>query len=196
MRPVDPLGPLFQSRLDAGEDLYFRSPLGRPEPGDACVLVASDGAVEVAWPWAYLCGLPVRRVDPGALPAALPDLGGRAVALVDDGLLAPDAVARVVGLARAAAPRCLLLVAPALPSSVRRACRGLGLDRIVTLEPSTLADTFARLYPQRPVQPGVARVLLAEVADGVRQDRGLPPMDSPDATSQRADRPPLHLVAK
>ena len=195
MRPVDPRQPLFPSRLDAGEDLYFRSPLGRPEPQDSLLLVASDGAVEVAWPWAYLCGIPVHRLDPGALPPNLPMARGRAVAIVDDGLLAPDALARLIALALASQPRQLLVVAPALPTPARRACRGSGLQRIVTLRPSTHADAATRLYPQRPVPHGVARVLLAEVADAVRQDLDLPPGAELPDTPGRANPPPLHLVA-
>lgn len=192
MQPVDPMTPLFRSRLDAGEDLYFRSPLGRPEPSDATLLVASDGAVEVAWPWAYLCGLRTRRLDPGALPDTMAALSGQAVAVVDDGLLAPDAVVGLLRLALASGARQVLLVAPAVSGAVRRACRGLLLHRIVTLRPSTHADLVDRLYPQRPVKPAVARVLLAEVRDAVLQDESA----EPGLADQQPDRPPLHLVAK
>ncbi|MCK6502678.1 hypothetical protein L6R53_04660 [Myxococcota bacterium] len=193
MRPVDPHQPLFPSRLDAGEDLYFRSPLGRPEPEDALLIVASDGAVEVAWPWAYLCGLAVRRLDPGRLPLRLQEAAGRTVAVVDDGHLAPDALARLIRLAVQSQPRRVVLVAPALPTPARRACRGLGLERTVTLRPSTHADDAPRLYPQRPVAASVARVLLSEVADAVRQDRGPPAVAAePDLVP---GQPGLHLVA-
>jgi len=182
MRAVDPARPLFVSRLDAGEDLYFKRPLGDREPLDTQVLVASDGAVEVAWPWAYLCGLPVRRLDLDALPADLAELAGRTVVIVDDGLLSPGALAGLTRLAATASPRQLRVVAPALRTVARRALRGMGLDPALTLRPSTQADAAQRLYPQRPAAPAVARVLLSEV-QGARNQ----PSWGPD---------PLSLVAK
>ena len=154
---------LFASRLSAGEDLYFRSPLGRPEPVDTRLLVASDGAVEGAWPWAYLCRLTVVRVHPGG-PGFDPDLlGGCAVALIDDGLLAPDAVSAVLDALIATRPRAVIAVAPAFSRAVRRVCRAAQVDQIHSLVSSAEADRAARLYPQRPLSPGVARTLLAEV---------------------------------
>lgn len=154
---------LFASRLSAGEDLYFRSPLGRPEPADTRLVVASDGAVEVAWPWAYLCGLIVVRVYPGDGPLDLSSLQGCSLALVDDGLLAPDAIATVLDAMVRAQPRALIAVAPAFTRAVRRVCRAALVDRILTLRPSTEADRAPRLYPQRPMAPSVARTLLSEV---------------------------------
>lgn len=161
--PSQPSPSLFPSRLSAGEDLYFRSPLGRPEPADTRLLVASDGAVEVAWPWAYLCGLIVVRVQPGAPGFDLDALKGCSVALVDDGLLAPDAVAALLDALISVRPRSMIAVAPALSRAVRRVCRAAQVDQIHTLCSSAEADRAPRLYPQRPVSPGVARNLLSEV---------------------------------
>lgn len=167
MRSLDPSQPLFRSRLDAGEDLYFKHPMGLREPDDLLLIVASDGAVEVAWPWAYLCDLPVLRVDPGGLDGVVPFATGRPVALVDDGMLAADGWAAILRAVLAAAPRSVTLVAPTLRSPARRAARAAGVGRLCTLRPSTQADLAPSLYGQRPARPAVARGLL----DQVRWDR-------------------------
>lgn len=174
---------LFPSRLSAGEDLYFLSPLGRPEPPDALLVVGSDGGLEVAWPWAYLCGLPVRRLHPGRARGSADLPHGRTLALVDDGLLAPDAVAGLIRQLRASEPRRLVVVAPALRASVRTACERAGVDTWRTLQdaacgPLDRLTGRPALYPQQPLSPSVAATLLGEVS---RARPRLPPS--------------LHLVA-
>ncbi len=170
--------PLFRSRLDAGEDLYFKLPMGPREPQDMLIVVASDGAVEVAYPWAYLCGLPVLRIDPGSLGDSVPLATGRPVVLIDDGLLAIDALQRTLNALRHAGPTTLTVVAPALRTAARRVCRATGVRNLATLMPTTYADAAPRLYRQRPINAAVARGLLAEV----RWDR---PWDA-DSSLRRA----------
>ncbi len=166
--PLD--APLFRSRLDAGEDLYFKLPMGPTEPRDLLLVVASDGGVEVAYPWAYLCCLPVLRVDPGSLAGSIRLATGRPVVFIDDGLLAVDAFALTLRALRAAAPTHLTVVAPALRTPSRRVCRDAGVRNLKTLQPTTRADVVTHLYQQHPVRPAIARSLLAEV----RWDRPYP----------------------
>lgn len=169
--PSAPGAPLFRSRLDAGEDLYFQHPAGRPEPTDLLIVVASDGAVEVAYPWAYLCTLPVLRVDPGTSDPSVPLATGRAVAFIDDGLLAIDALTHILTALRRSGPTSLAVVAPALRSPAVAACRAAGVLRIATLLPASRADAARRFYRQHPVNPAVASGLMAEVR-GDRPWRG------------------------
>lgn len=154
---------LFASRLDAGEALYLSHPLGPLEPADVQLVVASDGAVEVAYPWAYLCGLPTRRVSPAGGDPSPGPCSARAVVLVDDGMLAPDALERLLLRLRAARPRMLTVVAPVLRGPARQACRRAGVEDLRTLRPASDAEGRRRIYPQQPVCRSVAAGLLHEI---------------------------------
>lgn len=160
--------PLFRSRLDAGEALYLSHPLGPREPADTLLIVASDGAVEVAYPWAYLGGLPTLRVSPAGPDSHLHACAGRALVLVDDGLLAPDALERVLRRLRELGPRMLAVVAPALRSATRQACQRAGVHDLRSLRPPGDADGARCFYAQQPVRRSVASGLLQEICEDRR----------------------------
>lgn len=138
------------NRHDEGEDLYFR--LGEAAH-DALVLVGSAGAVEVAFPAAFLVGRSLAFVDPHALgvdPATLP--AGAAplarwcswirpirhepvgavprVVVVDDGELLPGGLVVLAAAARKAGAREVLVAAPWVHPRARRALGGLGVGMV------------------------------------------------------------------
>src|SRR4029453_9688010 len=82
---------------------------------DAIVVVLTPGAVEVAFPMAYLTGRVLVRIDPHELTRDTVCAGveGHAVILVDDGLLHPAILVAAARAIRCGRPRHLVVAAPA-----------------------------------------------------------------------------------
>ena len=116
---------LFHSRFEAGEHLlFFHRDRRKAELVDPIVVAMSDGGVEVGYPWAYLQGRELRRVEPGriSLLDACDDVLEHDVLLVDDGAAAPETVAAMASWIRRGRPNRLVVAVAAADSRLAELC--------------------------------------------------------------------------
>ncbi len=146
-----------------GEDLHFR--LGGAAI-DAIVVALTPGAVEVAFPMAYLTGRVLVRIDPHELTrdTIFAGVEGHAVVLVDDGLLHPAILVAAARAIRCGRPRHLLVAAPVGAAEVARLAGPGVVDEIVQ-GPSASLDPCMRLpfEGEEPLSEVQAHRLLDEV---------------------------------
>ncbi len=102
-----------------GEELHFRM---AGQAIDAIVVALTPGAVEVAFPMAYLTGRVLVRIDPHELTrdTVFAGVEGHAVVLVDDGLLHPAVLVAAARAIRCGRPRRLVVAAPVGAAVVAR----------------------------------------------------------------------------
>jgi predicted phosphoribosyltransferase len=153
-----------------GEELHFRMGGGAV---DAIVVALTPGAVEVAFPMAYLTGRVLVRLDPHELTrdTIFAGIEGQVVVLVDDGLLHPAILVAAARAIRCGRPRRVVVAAPAGAAEVARLAGPGVVDEIVQGAKSSL-DSFARLpfEGEEPLSEVQAHRLLDEVNQ--REGRG------------------------
>jgi predicted phosphoribosyltransferase len=157
-------------RHSAGEDLHFRM---AGAAVDAIVVALTPGAVEVAFPVAYLTGRVLVRIDPHELTrdTIFAGVEGHAVVLVDDGLVHPAILVAAARALRCGRPRRLILAAPTGAAEVARLAGPGVVDQIVE-GPSAAIDPCVRLpfEGEEPLSEVQAHRLLDEVNQ--REGRG------------------------
>jgi hypothetical protein len=155
--------PAIADRHQAGEELHFR--MGG-HAIDAIVVVLTPGALEVAFPIAYLTGRVLIRIDPHELTrdTIFAGVEGHSVVLVDDGLLHPAILVAAARAIRCGHPSRLVVAAPVGAAAVARLAGPGVVDEIVE-GPKGGLDVTTRLpfEGEEPLGEVQAHRLLDEV---------------------------------
>jgi pyrimidine operon attenuation protein/uracil phosphoribosyltransferase len=160
-------------RHQEGEELHFR--MGG-QAIDAIVVVLTPGAVEVAFPLAYLTGRVLLRIDPHELTrdTIFAGVEGHSVVLVDDGLLHPAILVAAARAIRCGRPRRLVVAAPVGAAAVARLAGPGVVDEIVEGPKAGLDSSAALPFEgEEPLGEVQAHRLLDEVNQ--RDGRGWAP---------------------
>ena len=162
---------LYHSRFEAGEHLlFFHRDRRKAELVDPIVVAMSDGGVELGYPWAYLQGRELRRLEPGRISLLDPcqDVLEHDVLLVDDGAAAPETVAAVAGWLRKGRPHRLVVAVAAADHRLEELCTDADfvlVGRHVThLQPGT------NVFVEPPTPPETAEAWMYDA----NEDRGFP----------------------